>query len=679
MGFRSLRPLSGQDDAARIQVALACTPFRDLRPWAPEGGDPLYSKSRLPHEGELDLKAVNVGGTGWDARYDFADADTALASLWLASRQGPIRPENEAQDPLLGPDPVALNDEIRRLSSHNSDGISWYEGTGWRPSLRGLTPLLAWRARDTAWLVLGDTCFDFALGQALSRMSHHVDWLPTSWIDPTSPYVGAARAILMQARFRADRGDPVRVVSISGEVEPHLARLLGPELSATVGDEAWLRPAGLDEIKATEGGILLALQNDFDRDLAAPVFANASGDLTLVNPLPPLIPETIEVFEEPAVDWVIELAFSDHSTPRGRGLPPDALQSGADAWRERVRSGRDGHCVMASSFGFVPAGATPRQRTARPRLVAPSLSSWVREMAGASALQVHTSDAGHVAEVATRLWGSREALAEDLWRHGELFREFLSESEQTKTRYPNLDGVVLRRDGYLSWPAIRRMMPDDSDDEEVRAGVDRLVALGGLRRGLILRCPDCAQVQFSTPHDPQFGAPCSRCGARVPVSQETWKLPVAEPTWYYDLHPVVRRMLGDHGDVPLLAERHIRQQVRRLVGLAETDIVSEGRVKGEVDIICGAEELVVVGEAKAEPTMKPADATKKARLLPLVASALRADLILLASGRQGDWDDAVVRKLQDAVSSQRWVTGFPPAIRVISGLRSDQVKDVTLT
>jgi hypothetical protein len=138
-------------------------------------------------------------------------------------------------------------------------------------------------------------------------------------------------------------------------------------------------------------------------------------------------------------------------------------------------------------------------------------------------------------------------------------------------------------------------------------------------------------------------------------------------------------MIGDHGDVPLLAERHIRQQVRRLVGIAETDIISEGRVAGEVDIICGAEEVVLIGEAKTEPTMGAGDATKKARLLPLVAGALRADFIVLAAGKQGDWDDAVVRKFQDAVSSQRWVTGSPPAIRLISGLRSDSVGDVTLT
>jgi len=242
----------------------------------------------------------------------------------------------------------------------------------------------------------------------------------------------------------------------------------------------------------------------------------------VLGPRTRLIPETVEVFEDPSVDWAIELSSSDHNMPRGRGLPPDVLQAGADAWRERVRSGRDGHCVMASSFGFVPAGATPRQRTARPRLAAPSLRSWVREMATTSALQVQTSEAGHVADVATRLWGSREALAEDLWSHGEMFREFLSESDQTKTRYPAGDGVVLRREGYLSWPAIRRMFPDGSDDEEVRAAVDRLVALGGIRRGLILRCPDCALVQFATPQDPQFGAPCSRCGARVSVSQKTW-------------------------------------------------------------------------------------------------------------------------------------------------------------
>lgn len=677
LGIDRETPLSNRDDQALWTIAAACTPFRRTREFGADNPRTRYEKARLPVRGEHDLVIVHDPGPV-SPLLDFESGDTRLAAAWLASLLSPGAPgvvEAGDASSALG---VEGHAALVRAAAESPGALAWAKAPGWHPSLRGLTMLLAWPIRDTYWVVVGDTLDDFALGHTLSRSTHGAVWLPDSWLDPGSPFASAAHSVLSHLRAAGFNSD-VQVVSTSVGTAEACARLEGAYGSFFEPPETWLTARSLHDLTESVAGTSLALERDFDRDLLLPVMRTNSGDRTLVDKLPALVPETPVVAEIPSLDWVIDVALLDDSVPRGRGLPPDCLQGGPDPWRERIRSGRNGLAIMSSSFGFVPAGATLRQRTARPSLTIPSPQTWLTEVAGEAGLTVSTSEAGHLAGIATSLWNSRQQLAADLACFRPVFSEFLTDVSRTDARYPQGDGVVLRKEGFLAWGAIVRALGPDTSAVEVRALVDRLVERGAVRRGYIVDCPDCGRGQFAVPDDPDFSARCDRCQARIPLLARTWRQPVHEPTWYYDLHPSVRRLVSEHGDVALLAEHHLSGSIRRGIGLPEFELREEGRITAEIDLLYLSPDSVLIGEAKKFPTVARRELSKKAKGLVRAARALRADMIVLAAGEPGPWDATVVARMQEEIALASWPTGTTPSLRLLSGLWTGSVVDRAAT
>lgn len=666
--------LSDHDAAAQNELASVCTPFFDELGEDAETEEP---RDRLTHAHlgrGRGLASVQVHGKDALA-IEFAPGASALASVWLRSVKGVVWPLDSADLPSEDP----ATDDLRRLVAGQvlaePEKIDWYGSPGWAASLTGIVPLVHMDAPESSWVVVGSTFEDFALAHALARMNHYSVWLPDEWLDGSSPWASVARSILSREHTRMRRtGGKARVTSTSLATEDALARCEACKPYLT-DDTDWIVSVSIDDVPADFGRLLLALGEDYDKPSALPVRRSDIGNRTLATPLPPLLPDTPGV-PSGSNPWVTDVRFEGSTLPPGRGFPGRDFQAGDDVWWEHVRSSRDGISFMAGSNGFVSAGSNARQTAARPQLIAPSLQSWVESIARRFGHVAATSEAGHTAAVATSLWLSRRALADDLAGSRPIFATFLSTTTDHKVRYPNADGYLLGKDGYPTFEAlVSAGRACGLDGAATRAHVDRLLVSGAVRRGLILRCTRCSKEQFSMSRGPGDVVTCVRCSRTFSMVRETWSGLHEEPQWYYDLDPTVRALIAEGGDVPLLAERWIARTVRGLQGVAEFDVRWSDGTKSEIDLLCTAGGEVVVGECKATPEIKAHEQRKKITSLLRIATLLGATEIVLASGEPGTWSSILVDRLNEAVTARPWPSGRSPRVRILSGLRTDSVAD----
>ena len=97
---------------------------------------------------------------------------------------------------------------------------------------------------------------------------------------------------------------------------------------------------------------------------------------------------------------------------------------------------------------------------------------------------------------------------------------------------------------------------------------------------------------------------CPRCGTANELARAQWRDPVEEPSWYYDLHPVARELLADHGEVPLLLSRHLRSGSRRYDDVPELELRDDsGNPVAEADLIAVGDDEVIVAEAKSNDAL----------------------------------------------------------------------------
>jgi hypothetical protein len=88
------------------------------------------------------------------------------------------------------------------------------------------------------------------------------------------------------------------------------------------------------------------------------------------------------------------------------------------------------------------------------------------------------------------------------------------------------------------------------------------------------------------------------------LARQQWRHPVEEPAWYYDLHPVARELLGDHGEVPLLLSRHLRSRSRWYDDAPELELRdAAGSPVAEADLIAASDGSRIIAEAKSNNTL----------------------------------------------------------------------------
>lgn len=665
--------LSNKDEVAREKVAMACTPFlHDSRDDDLNIGRRLFSVEHLSNRSYSDLVNVNPENPNGQ-HFDFMTADIRYASLLFASHSG--SPEVPEVNPTVALNEKEMIEILSNIPSRNVAGeFGWSLGAAWQASMEGLTPISkSWLSEPVTWLVVGSSAIDFALAHNLQRIHGRAIWIPSEWLEVTSPYHQIARNRLSSSKYENHDSSTVRIISTSEDLDSLRTKCLAVSNWAVVdSDTEWLVATHIEELKNYKWSrSMVAMHGDHDQDIALPVRINKIGDIRLANNLPPFLPHLTHLSNGNHLSWITDYDFEISSMPRGKGLSPRVLETDARPWNERIRSARDGISVMSKSFGFIPAGSSLRQSVARPCISLPSLRTWVATKSEDCNLELMVSDAGILSELASQLWNDPVRMGFDFFTDQDFFREFLTDTDQTSRRYPKDDGCVIRLEGFLTIEGAFRTLKHLGDIDEVRKKIDNYTSLGVLIRGFILQCPSCRLNQFvSIDSTPLI---CARCRNEIPLNRNTWRKPMHEPRWYYDLHQVLRRLFADAGDVSILAAHHLRSQFPGLQALPEMELKSEEFGIMEIDFIGGNSDITIVGEAKSSPKFPTKGRKQKVESLIRIAKCVSADEILLVAGESGFWSPSIIDRFKSALASETWASGYPPRIRLITGARSSSL------
>lgn len=692
-------------EKARRVVAAVCSPYRHRTTTGDTWIEELTALNADGTSSRLAPVSGLEGLPGGSRLAAPADWDGPFG-LAVAAQCGSL------EEPVPGGPPQMSDDErldlIRWLLSDGRKGAPPYSIV-WHPAAaasvlpaeletafdlgrHGLTVVQrGFAARGPALLVAGDEAADFALALAWDRLYSRSLWLPLDWwpdLDVNTSEMTTIRLLLDE--FGSDPTTPdgqvqLTTTSVGAEMMTKLASALESPLIRSSGPAGQPARAVADEPRFDRSGVrLLAVAGQFDLQFTVPVRMDGDG-VVMMMPSPAPALEDPDLALSAGLRWHVDLELLSSVMPRGRGLDGQVLFApGENVHLTNVRSGRDGIAYDAGRFDFVPAGTAPLSRLARPRLREPELAEWARLLAGQSGLSFELSPAGRRAETLRQLWDDRKDFVESMT--GQLLpvlRAFQPSHAQSSAAYPEDEGVVLLngvREGYLTFAGMVKLAGEGISASVLRDGVDALAARGVVRRGLVLGCGLCGRPSFIAIGNLAQVNQCSRCGAANDLAQRQWRQPVDEPSWFYDLHPVARELLAEHGEVPLLLSRHLRSVSRRYNDVSELELRdSSGSPVAEADLVAVSDDDLIVAEAKSTNALgaETREARRAAAKRVRLADVLRADQIILAT-TEPEWSVSSIAEISSAVTGHTWPAGLRPAVRLITGIGGDQVKDLRL-
>ncbi|MFI7027661.1 hypothetical protein ACIBK1_03015 [Microbispora rosea] len=541
---------------------------------------------------------------------------------------------------------------------------------------------------------VGDAADDFALAYAYQRLYGSGIWLPTTWLPKNTADSLVHLAIRMAISDRVLKGESVTVTTTSVDdfaLDTSVADLRQPDVWLEGEEERTVRQY---EEQVTRGVVewpvdsvqFLAVADQFNQDYAIPIARSDTDDIEMVVPCPPPVINHRALVACTTLHWQVDIELIEAIMPRGRGLDGHVLlPEGEDPYLTWIRSGRDGITYESERYNFIAAGTPPVSRLARPRFRVPGLATWADLRARQDGRRMAFSAAGRRVEVMRHLWQNRNALAAQF--AGPMLpvlRTYRPTSKKADLNFEETDGVILPTgagenlwEGYLTFSGILRYgKAEDKQVTAFRSQVDEMLALGILRRGLIIGCAQCGKPAFVPIDDLGQVNRCPRCSAPSNLSQPRWKKPETEPYWYYDLHPTVREHLSQDGDIPLLLSHYLRTRSRSYTDVAELELIGPDAVPlAEADLLAVSDGQLVTAEAK-----RPGSLGDGRRLLQtvakraLLAEQLNADQILIATAASA-WEQASIDALCKEVRNRPW--SIPaPRVRLVCGLGTEEVIDL---
>ena len=547
--------------------------------------------------------------------------------------------------------------------------------------------------RPSRYVVIGDSCNDFALALLLDRIYGNASWCHPDWLNPDSR-VGANVRIALdsEASEASRRNSGLHLTSTSleaSDLEPHAAALREPamkEHEITVDGEIVQLPQPTRSITVGDvqfpdaGRLHWAVSGQYDQRVPLPIHRESGGTVTLLAPAPLPALQNPALADCGSLRWQVDVEISPPTMPRGRGLDGHNLLADPDeAWLTWVRSGRDGISYESSRFDFVPTGGSLEQRLARPRLREPSLHEWTSLMAVQEGYSVGMSDAGLRAELLGRMWGSRRTLANDI--SGPLapaLSAFSAKSARTTESYRPGDGISLSGwGGLLTFRGFRRAWGvSDATIGDVRDTLDRLLDCRAMRRGLVLGCQECKRGAFVSVDDIAQTWTCQRCVQTNVLARSAWRLPDHEPQWYYDLHPAVRELFEQNGHATLWLSKYLAAEgARHYQDVPELELRSGGSSIVETDLIAYGNRGLITAEVKTAESAASLGTTARkrktaARKRVLVASLLQADEVILATTAP-EWESASIAAMVSIMEQHRWPPGLRSALTLVTGLGAE--------
>ncbi|MGW4049508.1 hypothetical protein ACWENA_01630 [Streptomyces sp. NPDC004779] len=515
---------------------------------------------------------------------------------------------------------------------------------------RWTTSLTSYRPRPVVWVV-GDTPEDHALAMLCDRLYEHAAWIPTSVLSEGGPFARIVKAAMRT--FQQLGRDPENPLLLTSASQP-LAWLtaLAGDLSEPLASVALYTSDGplssvpLPQVQAVPATHLAQYEKTslitdpvHHRITRRTPVSHEAGSVDLLTPLdlPPV--QAVEHLG-PDARWCVDVLMAGHALPARAEIPSATLTEKSLGIPDTIaRATHGGVSFISANMGF----ATPADRYARPLLRFPLPDTIFQEIARARGATVQRSSAGRRAAIAVEMWGSLEALAADLsGPTRDVLNAFLPPSKKRDGDYGQ--GYAVRGSGYVALEDIQQVLRDDTWDA-ARDITDRLLAKKALRRGLILNCERCHYEAFYRTELINDTFACEACGHPSALQRGRWYGKDSEPCWYYALDQVVRDLLMQNGDVPILATHQRSRDAGSMLWSPELEVTGDNE-SIELDLCFIVDGRIVVGEAKSNNTLRSGKGTQEAAArLAHAAYLLSADEIILATSTRA-WSrgtrDAVV-------------------------------------
>ncbi|MTE17031.1 hypothetical protein [Nocardia aurantiaca] len=623
---------------------------------APPSWGGLLGVAVASHAGSLDAPNPAAGEPELD------DGNLAQLTRWLMGT-GSLPPESLARRPL--------------------DGAGFSDlGRAWDYTTTGLTGVVRMRdSSESALVVVGDTAEDFALARLWQRTYMNGIWLPSALGTDRDDLPRAVLTGLDKIFSKARSGRGTVTVTSTSLPPEKLSEVLARfrvELSKHWG-------AGVDEIGEAvtaqelvwprHNTMHLAIGEQFDDPISVPTEVDGSGTTTMLTPLPPPALENRVLAQHPELTWHVDIAWPDGRSVLGGGLTGHELLTPTGGLPVTLaRSSRYGTSYPSKRYDFVPGGIPAVNRLPRPKLRDLSLADWVDAKLAQHDLTSRLSSAGHKAAQLERMYGDRQSVI-DLFSGPLLpaLRTMDAKGERSDDCYPKQEGVQIRAHyGVLNFSGFTTQAPQTSK-EQIRQDLDKALRAGVIRRGLVLQCVVCTEIQFQ-PID-RIGQrwTCERCDAGNDLDQPAWKKPLQEPGWYYDLHPVGRQLLDQNGEVPLALASYLARTGgggSTYQDLAEIELVRGRTAQVELDLFAYCDGVRIVGEAKSANHLSGNTGGERAKEIHKKCRAavwLDADELVFATS-EAEWKPGAEAGIRDAVAAFEWPPIGPPVIRMVAGL-----------
>ncbi len=536
-------------------------------------------------------------------------------------------------------------------------------------------------------LVWGDEASDFALAMAWDRTYGYGIWIPDDWQqqDQLRNQLAIAIDSLVGQAWRVPTrrivftSTSLSVEDLESRLEQCRDRTMGflgeqPQYADRQPKIVSVQDVIFPRFHKTHYAIQRRFSNEWSTTVTED---NGTVDFLMLPPVPDIgLPELQRI--EDRAHWQVDLTIRGHSLPTTTVLPDEVLLAeGQSAFATRIRSSRSGISFASHRTDFVSAGATVQQRLTRPLIRHPSLLKWADARAEIHNMSTRLSTAGTHARLLSMMLGSRTALAELI--SGPLLPALQAFNAVGATRdaFPEGGGCVVNGEGFLTFEGIcTRAGVDPGID--ARDTVDGLLRAGILHRGLITRCTVCTYLAFTPIENVASSIRCQRCLSDVLLSRETWRLPVTEPNWFYDLHRTARILLKSNGHIPLQLAHYLGRSSVTFTDAPEFELLNDGNSEVETDLLAVADRQLIIAEAKNAKTFgEGRELRTAAQKRVRAAKVFVADEIVLATSRSS-WEPATVSAVQKAIAEENWASGKAPRLRTIVRLGTagviDQIK-----
>lgn len=523
--------------------------------------------------------------------------------------------------------------------------------------------------------VVGDEPEDHALAMLADRIFHHGAWIPRKLLDTEhAPDVKIAISRLCSRTTNQDH--PVFITSVSEDLET--VHALATEVNEifqmrSIPDDN-LVPIG-SALQAVAPAALLETHGLCRLvDVTAPIIRRTlpvavdNGEVTTLAPLQLPLPEVAQSVDID-VHWHIDVWLPAYEAPARTAIPSKAfLPAPAPAFPDAIiRVNRTGGISFASpNKGIISAGDPTEFRLAQPQLRFPLADDLFRDIAARSGAQIERSPAGVRAQNALEMWGSFAAIAADLTGvTRQILNAFLPKNGTKRGNYGI--GYAIRNEGFTSLVDISNRL--QLTPEDARQRLDHLLLIGVIKRGFLLNCARCRWEAFYRIEHVGPTFVCQACGHVSPLVNGRWYAKDHEPHVYYALDQVIRDLLNQHGDLPILAASHLGKNARSMLWSSEFSVVLEDD-SIELDLCLIVDGRIIVGEAKSNGILKAEHGTQEAaQRLVRAAQVLTADEVVLATSCRR-WAKDTYELVNEAIASH-WSSGPQPRLVVLTNVGTD--------